>query len=88
MAEELDADWSQVRAESAPADASRYNNLMMGQIQGTGGSTAVANSFDQLRAAGATARAMLVPAGDAVGCYTVWAATQGRDRLKVEWDER
>src|SRR5919109_3927672 len=27
LAEELDADWSQVRVESAPADATRYNNL-------------------------------------------------------------
>ena len=41
VAEELDADWSQVRAESAPADATRYNNLQFGQIQGTGGSTAI-----------------------------------------------
>ncbi|MGA8823592.1 MAG: xanthine dehydrogenase family protein molybdopterin-binding subunit [Pseudolabrys sp.] len=65
VAEELDADWSQVRAESAPADATRYNNLLFGQIQGTGGSTAVANSWDQLRQAGATARAMLVAAAAA-----------------------
>ena len=65
VAEELDADWSQVRAESAPADATRYNNLQFGQIQGTGGSTAVANSWDQLRQAGATARAMLVAAAAA-----------------------
>jgi isoquinoline 1-oxidoreductase beta subunit len=65
VAEELDADWSQVRAESAPADASRYNNLAFGQIQGTGGSSAVANSWDQLRHAGATARAMLVAAAAA-----------------------
>jgi isoquinoline 1-oxidoreductase beta subunit len=65
VAEELDADWSQMRAESAPADASRYNNLAFGQIQGTGGSTAVANSWDQLRKAGATARAMLVAAAAA-----------------------
>jgi isoquinoline 1-oxidoreductase subunit beta len=65
VAEELDADWSQVRAEAAPADASRYNNLLFGQIQGTGGSTAIANSWDQLRKAGATARAMLVAAAAA-----------------------
>ena len=49
----------------APADASRYNNLLFGQIQGTGGSTAMANSWDQLRQAGATARAMLVAAAAA-----------------------
>ena len=62
LAEELDADWSQIRVESAPADASRYNNLAWGPAQGTGGSSAIANSWEQLRRAGATARAMLVAA--------------------------
>ena len=62
VAEELDADWSQIRVEAAPADASRYNNLFWGPAQGTGGSTAIANSWEQLRKAGATARAMLVAA--------------------------
>ena len=62
LAEELDADWSQIRVEAAPADASRYNNLAWGPVQGTGGSSAIANSWDQLRRAGATARAMLVAA--------------------------
>ena len=62
IAEELDAAWRQVRVEGAPADASRYNNLMWGKAQGTGGSTAIANSFDQYRQAGAAARAMLVAA--------------------------
>ncbi|MDN0085236.1 xanthine dehydrogenase family protein molybdopterin-binding subunit [Crenobacter sp. SG2305] len=62
VAEELDADWEQVRVESAPADAKRYNNLFWGTYQGTGGSTAIANSWEQLRKAGATARAMLVAA--------------------------
>ncbi len=62
LAEELDADWQTVRLEGAPADASRYNNLFWGASQGTGGSTAMANSWDQLRAAGAAGRAMLVNA--------------------------
>ena len=62
VAEELDADWSQIRAEGAPADAKRYNNLLWGEAQGTGGSTALANSYEQLRKAGASARAMLVAA--------------------------
>ena len=62
VAEELDADWSQIRAEGAPADAKRYNNLAWGEMQGTGGSSALANSYEQLRKAGATARAMLVAA--------------------------
>ena len=62
VAEELDADWAQIRVEGAPADASRYNNLFWGPTQGTGGSTAIANSWEQLRKAGASARAMLVAA--------------------------
>ncbi len=61
VAEELDADWSKLRATGAPADAKLYANLAFG-MQGTGGSTAMANSWDQLRQAGATARAMLVQA--------------------------
>lgn len=62
VAEELDADWQTVSVETAPADASRYNNTLWGASQGTGGSTAVANSWAQLRKAGAQARAMLVKA--------------------------
>jgi isoquinoline 1-oxidoreductase beta subunit len=62
VAEELDADWSLVRTEYAPADATRYNNLAFGPMQGTGGSSAIANSFLQYRGAGATARLMLVAA--------------------------
>lgn len=61
VAEEMDADWAQVRAEYAPADDVLYKNLILG-YQGTGGSTAIANSFEQMRRAGATARAMLVSA--------------------------
>ena len=62
VADELDAAWDQVRVVGAPADATRYNNLFWGAAQGTGGSTAIANSWDQLRNAGAAARAMLVAA--------------------------
>ncbi len=62
VADELDADWSLVRTEYAPADAKLYNNLAFGPMQGTGGSSAIANSFLQYRGAGATARAMLVAA--------------------------
>jgi isoquinoline 1-oxidoreductase beta subunit len=62
VAEELDADWSQIRATGAPADAKQYNNLFWGEAQGTGGSTALGNSYEQLRKAGAAARAMLVAA--------------------------
>lgn len=61
VAEELDANWDDVIAEGAPADAARYKNLHWG-AQGTGGSSAIANSFEQMRIAGATAKAMLVAA--------------------------
>src|SRR5437016_1698670 len=65
VAEELDASWSQMRVESAPAKVPMYGNFAFdpkGSVQGTGGSSAVANSWMQLRQAGATARAMLVQA--------------------------
>ncbi len=64
VAEELDAAWSQMRVEGAPADRTLYKNLIFG-IQTTGGSTSTANSWQQLRRAGATARAMLVQAAAA-----------------------
>src|ERR1039458_4786079 len=62
VAEELDADWSQMRAEFPPANAKLYNNLAFGPMQGTGGSTSVVNSWDQLRSAATAPRAMLVAA--------------------------
>ena len=62
VAEELDADWSLVRTEYAPSNAKLYNNLAFGELQGTGGSSAIANAYMQMRLAGATARAMLVAA--------------------------
>src|SRR5205085_3156664 len=60
VAEELDASWEQMRVESAPAKVPVYGNFAFdpkGSVQGTGGSSSVANSWDQLRHAGATARA-------------------------------
>ncbi|WP_455220821.1 molybdopterin cofactor-binding domain-containing protein [Kaarinaea lacus] len=62
VAEELDAAWNQVQVQAAPANAKLYNNLFWGPMQGTGGSTAIANSFEQMRKAGAAARQMLVTA--------------------------
>src|SRR3546814_5057221 len=35
VAEEMDADWSQLRAEHAPAEASLSNHLSWGPVQGT-----------------------------------------------------
>ena len=61
VAEELDADWQRVEIAFAPADNSRYANLAFGS-QGTGGSTAMANSYLQYRSAGAAAREVLVKA--------------------------
>ena len=61
-AEELDADWSKVRVEQAVANAKLYGNALMGGTQGTGGSSAINNSWTQLRTAGAAAREMFVQA--------------------------
>ncbi len=61
VAEELDADWNKVKVEQAPANAKLYANGALG-AQLTGGSSAISNSWDQLRKAGAGARAMFVQA--------------------------
>ncbi len=62
VAEELDADWSKVVVEQAPANAKLYGTPMMFGMQGTGGSSAINSSWTLLRTAGAAARAMLVEA--------------------------
>lgn len=61
VAEELDTTAEQVEVEFAPSNPEVYKNLLFG-VQGTGGSTAMANSFDQYRQAGAVVRAMIVAA--------------------------
>ncbi|MBV8633551.1 MAG: xanthine dehydrogenase family protein molybdopterin-binding subunit [Burkholderiaceae bacterium] len=63
IAEELDADWSHVKGELAPA-GDAYKDPLFG-IQMTGGSGSVAHSFMQYREIGARARAMLVAAAAA-----------------------
>lgn len=63
IAEELDADWSKIRGELAPA-GDAYKDPLFG-IQITGGSGSVAHSFMQYREIGARARAMLVAAAAA-----------------------
>jgi isoquinoline 1-oxidoreductase beta subunit len=60
LADEMDADWSQVLAELAPA-ADVYKDPMM-SIQMVGGSGSIAHSFQQYRELGAKTRAMLVAA--------------------------
>src|SRR5438094_3111001 len=60
LAEELEADWSKIKIEFAPADKA-YINPLFG-MQGTGGSTSVRAAYTPLRKAGAAAREMLVTA--------------------------
>jgi isoquinoline 1-oxidoreductase beta subunit len=65
LAEEMDADWSQMRVEMAPADVTLFAHFVLRGQQATGGSLSISNSWVQLRKAGATARAMLVSAAAA-----------------------
>jgi isoquinoline 1-oxidoreductase beta subunit len=58
--EELEADWSKVRVESAPV-AAVYNHTVYG-IMMTGGSTTTASEYDRFRNMGAMARIMLIAA--------------------------
>src|SRR5437660_7810233 len=60
LADEMDADWSQVIAELAPA-AEVYKDPVFG-IQMVGGSGSIAHSFTQYRELGAKTRAMLITA--------------------------
>ncbi|HXA18164.1 MAG TPA: molybdopterin cofactor-binding domain-containing protein [Thermoanaerobaculia bacterium] len=60
LAEELDADWSKVIAEIAPA-ADVYRDPVVG-MQMLGGSISIANSYQQYRELGARTRAMLIAA--------------------------
>jgi isoquinoline 1-oxidoreductase beta subunit len=60
IADELDADWSRVYAEHAPAN-SAFTNPLLGR-QHTGGSTAIRGFWDIVRKAGASGREMLIQA--------------------------
>ncbi len=60
LAEELEADWTKIRFEFAPADKAYINQLF--GIQGTGGSSSVRAAWKPLREAGAQARTMLIAA--------------------------
>jgi len=70
VAEELDADWNNVKVEQAPLDTKRFDR------QVTGGSGAIPHSWKRLRTAGATAKYLLVAAAakrwnvDAAECTT------------------
>ncbi|WP_425037456.1 molybdopterin cofactor-binding domain-containing protein [Primorskyibacter sp. S187A] len=65
IAEEIGIGMDQIDYEFAPSNPQLYANLAFGQFQGTGGSTAMANSFLQYRNAGAAARAVLIEAAAA-----------------------
>ncbi|MEM9472864.1 MAG: xanthine dehydrogenase family protein molybdopterin-binding subunit [Pseudomonadota bacterium] len=63
VVEELGADWAQIDVKGAAGNTKLYGNIMWGgAVQGTGGSTSMATSFDRYRQAGATAREMLIAA--------------------------
>jgi isoquinoline 1-oxidoreductase beta subunit len=63
LAEELDADWSKVRAVPAPLGAAYVDPNFNMHL--TGGSTAINHSYTQYRELGARTRAMLVAAAAA-----------------------
>ena len=64
VAEELECDWSKVKAEFAPPHENRRRNRVWGNMS-TGASRSVSTSQNDLRQAGAVARTMLVAAAAA-----------------------
>ncbi|MEM8555504.1 MAG: molybdopterin cofactor-binding domain-containing protein, partial [Pseudomonadota bacterium] len=72
IAEEMGLRMDQIEYGFAPSNPQVYNNLFFGPTQGTGGSTAMANSFMQYRQAGAGARAVLIEAA-----AQTWGVTSG-----------
>jgi isoquinoline 1-oxidoreductase beta subunit len=60
LADELEADWTKITFEFAPADKA-YTNTLFG-MQATGGSTSTRAAWTILRQAGAAAREMLISA--------------------------
>jgi isoquinoline 1-oxidoreductase subunit beta len=75
VAEELDADWTNVKVMQAPLDTKKFER------QVTGGSGAIPHSWERLRKAGATARHMLVEA--AAKRWNVSATTLVADKSIV-----
>jgi isoquinoline 1-oxidoreductase beta subunit len=76
LADEMDADWSNVIAQLAPA-ADVYKDPLFG-IQIVGGSGSIAHSFTQYRELGAKTRAMLVAAA-----AERWAVTPNQCRTEA-----
>ena len=91
LADELDADWTQVVAELAPA-ADIYKDPVFG-IQMVGGSGSIAHSFQQYRELGAKTRAMLVAAAaskwnvSAAQCRTEASVVFGPGGQKARYAE-
>lgn len=77
IAEELNADWSKVTYEFAANNSKLYNNLLFGPVQGTGGSSSMAESWTQMRKVGAAARMMFISAA-----ASKWNVAAGE--IKVE----
>lgn len=75
VAEELDADWKQVKTVQGNLDSAAFER------QVTGGSGAVPHSWERLRKAGATARHLLIEA--AAGRWKVPAAECSTENGKV-----
>ncbi|MFC5522359.1 xanthine dehydrogenase family protein molybdopterin-binding subunit [Polaromonas jejuensis] len=81
LAEELDCDWKNVHAELAKGE-DVFRDALFG-IQMVGGSTSMANTFQQYREIGARARSMLVAAAaaqwnaDAAACRTAAGVITG-----------
>ncbi|WP_299748210.1 molybdopterin cofactor-binding domain-containing protein [uncultured Tateyamaria sp.] len=73
IAEEMGLSMDQIGYDFAPSNPQIYNNTLFGPMQGTGGSTAMANSYLQYRQAGAAAREMLLQA--AADAWSVDAST-------------
>ncbi|HEX7289313.1 MAG TPA: xanthine dehydrogenase family protein molybdopterin-binding subunit [Candidatus Angelobacter sp.] len=91
LADEMDADWSQVIAELAPA-ADVYRDPLFG-IQMVGGSGSIAHSFEQYRQLGAKVRAMLIAAAAAewnvspAQCRTESSAVYGPNGKSAKYAE-
>jgi isoquinoline 1-oxidoreductase subunit beta len=91
LADEMDADWSQVIADLAPA-SDVYRDPLMG-IQMVGGSGSIAHSFEQYRQLGARTRAMLVAGAAAQWkvhpgqCHTEASVVHGPNRQSAKYAE-
>ena len=62
VAEELDADMSNVAVEHSPPDDKLYGNAFIGGVQTTGNSSSIRAFYLPLRKVGAAAREMLIAA--------------------------